>query len=213
MSAPHRALLGPGLSFFLLRKCMMKTVLLCVLSLSVAVGCARHKATMVVYKSPNANPYSAPLISPGTKFASLPPAVQHTIRAETGGSQIDDIVKDTRSGSVVYRIYFIDNESLPPLYVAPDGSVLYRDLTVAVGAATDSVGVLTGGPNSSVTLGDLPPRVVKVIQQRAPDAEIGAISKETRGDQIVYVVQFKDKRHPPISVSADGTFLGAKPPP
>src|SRR5579864_5638427 len=37
--------------------------------------------------------YGQPLVSPGTKFAALPPAIQHTIRAEAGQAEIADINK------------------------------------------------------------------------------------------------------------------------
>src|SRR5262245_4918101 len=65
-----------------------------------------------------------PLISPGAQFAALPPAVQNSIRAQTGGSDIDHVTKTTNSAGRVYVIYFKEAELYPPLYVAPDGSVL-----------------------------------------------------------------------------------------
>src|SRR2546430_5251924 len=51
-------------------------------------------------------PYNRPLFSPGAKFAGLPPAAQNTIRAEVGVADIKDIVKDSTSGELVYKIYF-----------------------------------------------------------------------------------------------------------
>lgn len=62
----------------------------CATALAVT-GCAGRQdlATAAYYPTPS-GPYSLPLISPGTKFAALPPAVQHSIRAQTSGAQIED---------------------------------------------------------------------------------------------------------------------------
>ena len=76
--------------------------------------------------------YDKPLTSPGAKFGALPPVVQRTVLAEAGPAEVVDAVRDTSSGRVVYKIYFRDKDLFPPLYVAPDGSVLNPDLTVAV---------------------------------------------------------------------------------
>jgi hypothetical protein len=151
--------------------------------------------------------YHYPLISPGTQFAGLPPAVQRTIRAETGGARIADIEKDTSTEQVVYRIYFENSALFPPLYVAPDGSVLNPDLTVAVAAPHEAVATKTVGLADRVTLQDLPPPVVKAIQSQAPDAEVSTITREIRGDKVVYVVTFKDRMHPPLYLASDGTVL------
>ncbi len=151
--------------------------------------------------------YHNPLLSPGAQFATLPPAVQRTVRAEAGAADIDDIVKDNDAGRIVYRVYFRNAGANPPLYIAPDGSLLYPDLRVAIGGSQDTVGVLTGGPVTGITLSDLPPQVVKKIQERAPDAEVAYISKETRGDKVVYTIVFKDQMHPALRINANGTVV------
>jgi hypothetical protein len=91
-------------------------------------GCASHHEAAPAVRE---NPYTLPLVSPGTKFTALPPAVQNTIRAEAGAAEIDRIVTYAGQGKVVYGIYFKNREMNPPLYLAPDGSVLNLDLTVA----------------------------------------------------------------------------------
>jgi len=68
--------------------------------------------------------YHKPLTSPGAKFGALPQIVQLTVLAQVGPEEVVDAVRDTSSGRVVYKIYFRDSEIFPPLYVAPDGSVL-----------------------------------------------------------------------------------------
>ena len=152
--------------------------------------------------------YSMPIISPGAQFASVPPAVQNTIRAETGSAGIQNVSKDTTSARIVYRIEFINADAYPPLYVAADGSVLDPDLNVLIAAPPEKVGGgATGAPVTTLMLGELPSLVVKSIQLYAPDAEVANITKETRGAQTTYFVTFKDRMHSPLHISADGTLL------
>ncbi len=183
----------------------MKRSLASVILLSLLLGCARHHAATP--HQPYALAYDEPLISPGTKFAGLPPAVQHTIRAEAGSAEITNIWKINRAGRPIYRIAFRDTYIHPPLYVAADGSLLKPDLGIAIGAPKDTYAILTGGPVTGVTLSDLPASVIKVIRQQAPDAEVATITKEKRGEQVVYVISFKDAFYPKLYVQADGTLI------
>jgi hypothetical protein len=170
-------------------------------------GCVSERPRVAKADLDYQESYQYPLISPGAQFAALPPAVQNSIRAEVGSSDIDRVVKGTTGNRIVYVIYFENKDLFPPLYIAPDGTVLNPDLSVAVGAPRDTVGMLTGGPVTGVTLSDLPPNVVKAIQQRAPDAEIDYISKETHGDQTIYVVAFKNHARLTLHLAQDGTLL------
>lgn len=155
--------------------------------------------------------YNKPLASSGALFATLPPAVQNTVRAEAGSAEIRKVIKDTSSGRIVYRIYFQNRELLPALYVAPDGSLLDPYLDVAIGAAPDHANVLTGGPVSSLGLNDLPPAVVKSIQRQAPDAQVDTIERQVQGEphaeQTTYRITFKDRMHPELKIGSDGTIL------
>ena len=151
--------------------------------------------------------YSYPLTSPGTQFAECPPAVQRTIRAETGGAQIADIEKGSNDYLSVYKVLFGNSALFPPLYVASDGSVLNPDLSVKIPAPHEPAAIKTGGPVERVTLQDLPPQVVKAIQTEAPDAEVSSIVRETGRDKVVYVVTFKDQKHPVVFLAPDGTLL------
>jgi hypothetical protein len=152
--------------------------------------------------------YDVPLKSPGTQFAELPPAVQRTIRAETGGVPILDIQKNSNNDQVVYRVLFQNALLFPPLYIAADGSVLNPDLTVAIAAPHEVVATKTAGPIEQIPLQDLPPQVIKAIQAQAPDAEVSHIERETQGDKVVYSVTFKDRNHPRLYLAPDGTVLG-----
>jgi hypothetical protein len=142
--------------------------------------------------------YDKPLTSPGAKFGALPPIVQRTVLAEAGTEGVVDAVRDTSSGRVVYKISFQDPKVFPPLYVAPDGSVLNPDLTVAVSAVQ----------GTRVKSADVPAKVMKAIPERAPAGEVAYITKETWGGRVVYVVTFKDEAHnPKLLLGEDGTLL------
>ncbi len=161
----------------------------------LAAGCASKSTTS---KSGQHTPYNKPLTSPGAKFGALPPPVQRTVLAEAGPAEVVDAVRDFSSGRVVYKIYFSDSEVFPPLYVAPDGSVLNPDLTVAVRA--------THG--TRVEPQNVPDKVMKAIPEYAPAATIAVIYKEAWGNRAIYVVTFKDEAHnPKLLIGADGKLV------
>jgi hypothetical protein len=158
-------------------------------------GCATQNQTLTAERE---TPYHKPLTSPGAKFGALPPIVQLTVLAEVGPEEVVDAVRDTSSGRVVYKIYFRDSELFPTMYVAPDGSVLNPDLTVAVSAR----------PGTRVKPADVPASVKEAIPKRAPISEVAYISKESWGERTVYVVTFKDEAHTPkLLLGEDGTVL------
>ena len=170
-------------------------------------GCASSQPEFAS-EPPEVQRYHSPLMSPGTQFAELPPAVQRTIRAEVGTAVILDVVKELHNDQVVYEIVFENAAVFPPLYVAPDGSVLKpSDLTIAIPAPHEVVPPKTNGPIERVTLQDLPPQVVKTIQGAAPDSEIDLIEREKQDDKVVYRVSFKDRSHPILYLAPDGTLL------
>jgi hypothetical protein len=150
--------------------------------------------------------YSEPLNSVGGVFATLPPAVQNTVRAEAGMAEIDSISKEAAPN--VYEFRFRNAEIFPPLYVAADGSVLTSNLTVAVGASEDSIAASTGSEASGVKLDDLPPNVVQSIRHQAPTAEVEAISRLTSQNQVYFNISFKDpEHHPKLIIREDGKLM------
>ena len=172
----------------------MKSPVFLAVSLAVLLaGCATQDQTAARYY-----PYHKPLTSPGAKFGDLPPLVQRTVLAEAGAEAVVDTIRDTSSGRVVYKIYFRDRDVFPTLYVAPDGSVLNPDLTVAVQAR----------PGTRVKLADLPSSVREAIPKRAPTATVAYITKESWGERTIYVVTFKDESHNPrLLLGEDGAIL------
>jgi hypothetical protein len=174
----------------------MKSPVLLVMPLAVLLaGCATPDQPQTVAAK---TPYSKPLTSPGAKFGALPPIVQLTVLAQVGPEQVVDAVRDTSSGRVVYKVYFRDNEIFPPICVAPDGSVLNPDLTVAVPAR----------PGTLVKPAEVPVGVKEAIPKRAPAGEVAYITKESWVGRTVYVVTFKDAVHnPKLLLAEDGTAL------
>ena len=162
-------------------------------------GCATRDKTRT---AEHATTYHKPLTSPGAKYGALPAAVQRTVLAEAGAAEVVDAVRDTSSGRVIYRIYFRDHDVYPPLIVAPDGSVLNADLTIAVGAVH----------GHRVNPSEVPAKVMKEIPERAPAAEVAYINMETWGGRVVYVVTFKDEAHyPRLLIASDGTLVEENP--
>jgi hypothetical protein len=174
----------------------MKTQMLAAAALvGLLAGCTTPQQTR---KAEHTTPYHRPLTSVGAKFGALPPAVQATVLAEAGGAEIVDAYRDTSSGRVVYKVYFRDPDIFPPLFVAPDGSVLNPDLTVAVSAVR----------GTRVKAAEVPPSVMKVIEEHGPVSGYNAINQEKWGDRVIYMVTFKDEAHyPRMFISADGTIV------
>jgi hypothetical protein len=165
----------------------------------LAAGCATSDKTQT---PEHGSAYHKPLMSPGAKFGALPPVVQRTVLAEAGAAEVVNVIRDTSSGHVVYKVYFRDHDVYPPLFVAPDGSVLNANLTVAVAAFN----------GLRIKLGEVPPTVMKVIPERAPAAEIAYVTLETWGGRAVYVVTFKDEAHNPrLLIASDGSIVDEVP--
>jgi hypothetical protein len=177
-------------------------------ALLALVGCATEESNPVEdYRAQ----YNKPLISPGAQFAALPPAVQNTIRAQVGWARIDRIEREESLGRIIYRVYFPNTNWIQPLIIASDGSVLDPNLVVVVGAPKEDHWAASGSASSPHSLNDLPPAAVKAIQLRAPDAQVDSVIRQVSGNQVVYIVTFRDGLHAPLQVTADGTITPERP--
>jgi len=78
-----------------------------------------------------------------------------------------------------------------------------------VGAAVDNdQNVLTGGPITGTTIGDLPVAVKDTLRDRVPRAEIATIEKTRRDGQLVYAFNFVDSdTTPALYVRRDGAVV------
>jgi hypothetical protein len=182
----------------------MKARLFCgLVSLGLMVGCASHRDS-VTYVSA----YLRPLASPGGKFGALPPAVQNTVRAETGSAEIEDVVTIHRADQTSYEIYFRDDGILPPLLVSSIGSVLNPDFSVAVSAPSEASKSATPPSITRVQRIELASPVVRTIDERAAGAAIQSIDRATWGDRAIYIITFADEReHPKLYITGDGVVL------
>jgi hypothetical protein len=152
--------------------------------------------------------YNAPLLSPGGKFSKLPPTVQNSVRAEAGMAEIHDILKGHTGNATFYEVTFRYPDINPPLYLAPDGSVLTPDLHVAVGATEDTIEASTGSGVSSIKLDTLPSNVVQTIRHSAPTAEVNSIARLNSGGDVFYDVTFKEPGdHPRLLIRDDGRLV------
>ncbi|HXT11330.1 MAG TPA: hypothetical protein VN873_07180 [Candidatus Angelobacter sp.] len=179
----------------------MKTHYLLYLVLAALLcGCAQEEQTTEYYQRP--------LTSPGGKFALLPPAVQNTVRVEAGMTELVSVERLGTQESPIYAFGFSNPDIYPTLYVAPDGSVLRPDLTVAVGASEDSIAESTGSGMSNIKMDDLPLPVVVTIRQQAPTAEVDSITRLTSGPAVFYSVVFKDPlHHPRLLIRDNGNVM------
>lgn len=152
--------------------------------------------------------YHQPLTSPGGQFSRLPPAVQNSVRAEAGMAEIEWVYKEEYKGAIVYEVRFKNHEIFPPLYLAPNGSVLNPDLTVAVPASEETIEASTGASVGRMRLEDLPPNVVLTVKHAAPTAEVDSISRHVSTAGVFYEFTFKGPmEHPAVFVRDDGRLV------
>jgi hypothetical protein len=188
------------------RRNLVNAFTLLALSPWLFCACIHHYSKHVTYSSP----YHEPLITPGTKFAALPPVVQQTIRVEAGTQEIADIIKDARRDRVVYHVYFSDSQVYPPLFIGMDGSILNPDLTVAMAVPRNVIGVLGSDTQAPLSPADLPEPVARALRARAPGMDVQAVSKENYGTQAAYIITFKNRRLPSLRIMDDGTVSDEK---
>jgi len=177
----------------------MKThYLCCIIMAALLCGCAQNEPEHTYYR---------PLTSPGGKFALLPPAVQNTVRAQAGMTELVSVSRMGTEESPVYMFTFSNPDIYPTLFVAPDGSVLRPDMTVAVGASVDTIAASTGSGIGNVKMDDLPLPVVVKIRDQEPTAEVDSLTRLTSGLAIYYSVVFKDPAHHPRLLIRDNGSL------
>jgi hypothetical protein len=146
-----------------------------------------------------------PTSSPGSKYALLPRAVQHTITSQAGAAEIKDINKVPGEDQDYYEITFREPATTPTMYVAEDGTLLTGSNTGAAGAPGDLHGANAGGGVFST----LPQPVQRTLELSAPGAVVEEV-RRTEGN--VYEISFQDPaRHPKLYIAEDGTLLKETP--
>jgi hypothetical protein len=181
---------------------MKKPLFMLAIAAILAAGCRTPKPETT---PPTAANTLQPTSSPGTKFALLPAAVQHTITVQAGAAEIKDINKVPGVDHDYYEITFRDPTAYPNLYVAEDGTVLTDRSTSAAGAPGDLRGTAAGGE----VINTLPYPVQRTLQLTAPGAVIADVQRTQRN---VYEISFTDPNlHPKMYITEEGTLLKEAP--
>jgi hypothetical protein len=184
----------------------MKKLMIPLLGLIVvAAGCSTYvPPDAFVYETP----YHRPLVSPGGQFGALPAAVQNTVRAEVGATEIADIQRDHFGHQDVYKIFFRNHTLWPPLYVAADGAVYDPNMDVAVPAAGIGGDVAHGVKVTDLSINDMSLEAQKVLRDRGVESDVLSIERQPWGNQSVFLITFKDpKKNPKLFVTTEGTVL------
>jgi uncharacterized membrane protein YkoI len=128
------------------------------------------------------------------RFEELPLELRDKIRAQTGGSPVEDIDRQTRNGQTTYEVAFKKNGEHTELVF-------------------DQRGQLQNGPagtldSRKVTMQELPPVVQRVVEARLRGTTPNDIDRRVRDGEVTYEVGFKqgDRQHE-IVVSQEGRIV------
>ena len=141
------------------------------------------------------------------KFEDLPPAVQATVRQQSGGTKITDIDREDRTGKTVYEIEFADSGANPKMVFTADGTIV-RDDTAPLGASGKASLEVKGSATTKSQLSALPEPVRKTVQAQIGNAEVAGVNKKDDNGRVIYEIEFKDSgKNPTMRVAADGTIV------
>jgi uncharacterized membrane protein YkoI len=142
----------------------------------------------------------------------VPAAVKATILAEANGSTIQEIEMETEGGKTVYEAEVIINDQEVDIVVAPDGTLLGKEVEdddddegddEDEGDDDDEV-----ENEEEISLDQVPEAIKATMLKEAAGAEIEEIIKETEDGEVIYEADFEvDGLEIEIEVSSDGTLL------
>ena len=161
------------------------------------------------------------------RLEDLPPAVQKTIREQSGGQKIADIDRETRTGRTVWEVEFEKDGRNTEIHVGEDGtlipdtSLLGRNDPAAARpadrttAAGNPASTQTG--RSALAMGprweDLPPAIQQKAAQFGGKEKIADIDRETEDGKVVYEIEFKrEGRNLEIEFGEDGSIVKSSDP-
>jgi len=135
----------------------------------------------------------------------VPEAVKKTILKEAAGAKIKEIEKETKDGKTIYEAEFIKDGKEVEVKVAPDGTVLKREVEEEEEEGEHHE------KEQKVTLDQVPAPVKKTILAETTGGEIKEIELESEHGRAVYEAEYvKDGKKYEIEVSADGKVLEKK---
>ncbi|MBN2312326.1 MAG: PepSY-like domain-containing protein [Sedimentisphaerales bacterium] len=133
----------------------------------------------------------------------LPAAVKATILAEANGAPIQEIEMETENGKTVYEAEVIINGQEVEFVVAPDGTLLGKEIEDEDDDDADD-----DEEEVEISLDDVPAAVKATMLKEAAGAVIEEVVKETENGKVVYEAEFEaDGQEVEIEVSPDGTLL------
>lgn len=167
------------------------------------------------------------------RLEDLPPAVQKTVREQSGGKKIDDIDREDRSGSTVWEVEFEEAGKDTEIHIAQDGSLIPEG-NRAFGRVTDqtgtsarpgerasatgaAAGAQVGRSGAAVKMGtnweDLPAAVQQKAMQFGGKDKVEDIDREEWQGKAGYEVEFsRQGRNLEIHFSEDGAILESNDP-
>jgi uncharacterized membrane protein YkoI len=167
------------------------------------------------------------------RLEDLPPAVQKTVREHSGGQQIADIDRESRTGRTVWEVEFDKAGQNTEIHVADDGTLMPEGDRVA-GRTTDNAGrpvqpgerpsatgtaagTQTGRSGAALALGtqweDLPKQIQDKATQFGGKEKIADIDREDWKGQTAYEVEFRRQgRNLEVHFAEDGTVLESNDP-
>jgi uncharacterized membrane protein YkoI len=141
------------------------------------------------------------------KFEDLPSAVQATVRQQSGGTKINDIDREDRTGRTIYEIEFDKDGNNNEIHVAEDGTLLPEDNASIAGAKTDGERSRVRG-QADTKFADLPAAVKRTAQQHGAESDIEDIDRETRDGKTVYEIEFRrEGPNREIVIAEDGALI------
>jgi len=158
------------------------------------------------------------------RLEDLPPAVQKTIREQTGNAKIADIDRETRTGRTVWEVEFEKDGKNTEIHIGEDGTLIPETgasarTATAPGQPATGVGTAAGGQTgrNALSMGakyeDLPPAIQQRAMQFGGKEKIADIDRESDDGRVKYEIEFKrDGRNLEIEFAEDGTVLESNDP-
>ena len=126
----------------------------------------------------------------------VPAAVKATILKESAGGKITEIERETKDGRTVYEAEFLRNGQEIEIKIAPDGTLLGREVE---GAEDDE---------DDLTIDQVPEPARAALLRLAGDARIVKAEREREHGVLVYEAEWvKNGTKHEAAVTADGTLI------
>lgn len=167
------------------------------------------------------------------RLEDLPPAVQKTVRDQSGGQKIADIDRETRTGRIVWEVEFEKEGKNTEIHVADDGNLMpesdsafarTQDQTGTAArpgegptATGTPAGTQTGRSGIAMATGtkweDLPKAVQDKAMQFGGKDKVADIDREDLRGKLAYEIEFRRQgRNLEIHFGEDGTILESNDP-